>query len=136
MSDHAHVTVAADEAPAVLEALLSVYGARADALAELAGRTEPERLQEARAALLDADGALETFGWSRGARLGPADLTGSSQLVGEVLAAAVGDAAERFDGALEAYAQGHAGLDDLEQAHARLTALLALFLAHEREASV
>ena len=133
MPDHAQVTVDAEEAPAVLEALLSLYGARADALAELAGRTDAGRLQEARAALLDADAALDTFGWERGDRLAPAELSGPPRLVGEVLATAVADAAELFDAVLEAYGRGHATLVQLRDAHEALTRLLAMFAAHESE---
>jgi hypothetical protein len=136
MPDHAHVTVAAEQAPEVLDALLSLYGARADALAEAAGRTDEARLRDARSALMDADAALDTFGWERGARLEAAELTGSARLVGEVLAAAVTDAAESFDSTLDAYAGGRAGLPEVEAAHGRLSALLALFLAHEADAQV
>ena len=136
MPDHAQVTVAAEHATAVLEALLSLYGARADALAEAAGRTDQARLQEARAAFLDADAALDLFGWTRGPRLETAELTGSPRLVGEVLAAAVTDAAEQFEAALDDYAGARAALADVESAHGRLGALLALFVAHEVDAQI
>ena len=133
MPDHAHVSVRAEDAPAVLEALLSLYGARADALAEAAGRTDAARLQEARAALMDADAALDVFGWQRGERLDAAELSGPPQLVGEVLGIAAADAAESLEQALEAYARAEDTLAGLGRAHARLEAMLGLFAAHERE---
>src|SRR4051794_20707 len=136
MPDHAHVSVRAEDAPAVLEALLSLYGARADALAEAAGRTDAARLQEARAALMDADAALDAFGWARGERLDPAELDGPPQLVGEVLATAVADAAETFERALESYGRGEETLPGLAGTQAQLAALLELFAAHEREHAV
>jgi hypothetical protein len=117
----------------VLEALLSLYGARADALAEAAGRTDAARLQDARSALLDADAALDAFGWAHGPRLDAAELEGSPALVGEVLGVAVADAAESLEQALESYGRGEATLADLAHAQARLGALLELFAAHERE---
>ena len=136
MPDHAHVSVRAEHAPAVTEALLSLYGARADALAEAAGRTDAARLQEARAALMDADAALDAFGWNRGPRLDAAELEGPPALVGEVLGIAAADAAELLDGSLEAYGRGEASLAGLAEARARLDAVLELFAAHEREHAV
>jgi hypothetical protein len=136
MPDHAHVSVRAEHAPAVLEALLSLYGARADALAEAAGRTDAARLQDARTALMDADAALDTFGWARGPRLEAAELDGPAQLVGEVLATAVGDAAESLERALESYGRGDETLAGVTDAQATLAALLELFAAHEREHTI
>jgi hypothetical protein len=136
MPDHAHVSVRAEDAPAVLEALLSLYGARADALAEAAGRTDSARLQEARNALMDADAALDAFGWQRGERLDAAELSGPAQLVGEVLAIAASDAAESLEQALEAYGRAEETLGGLGRAEARLDAVLGLFAAHEREHTV
>jgi hypothetical protein len=136
MPDHARVTVAAEHVPAVLDALVNVYGARADVLAEAAGRPDSARLQDARAALLDADGALDALGWEPGPRLGAAELSGSPRLVADVLTAAVTEGAARFDGAIGAYGRGAAGLDELGAAHAQLGALLALFTEHEGEQAV
>jgi hypothetical protein len=136
MPDHAHVSVRAEDAPAVLEALLSLYGARADALAEAAGRTDAARLQEARDSLMDADATLDAFGWARGPRLDPAELDGPAPLVGEVLGIAAADATESLDQALEAYGRAEATLAAVAEAHARVAALLELFAAHEREHAV
>ena len=136
MPDHVHVSVRAEDAPAVLEALLSLYGARADSLAEAAGRTDPARLQDARTALMDADAALDAFGWEPGAQLGPAELAGPSGLVGEVLGTAVADAAETLERVLESYGRGEETLAGLAAAQERLAVLLGLFAAHEREHAV
>lgn len=136
MPDHAQVSVGADHAPAVLEALLNLYGARADALAEAAGRTDAARLQDARRALMDADGALDAFGWARGPRLDTAELEGPADLVGEVLGTAVADATEQLERTLEEYGRGAATLAGVMAAVAQLNALLGLFAAHEREHAV
>src|SRR5256885_16204572 len=130
MSDHAEVVVGAGQFPAVREALLRVYAERAEARAETAGRTDPDRLADARAALLDADAALEALG---AVALEPGELSGTVRLVGDVLVAAVSEAAVRLGGELEAYGHGVAALPDVEAAHARLGALLALFAAHQPE---
>jgi hypothetical protein len=91
---------------------------------------------QARAALLDADAALETFGTHRGPRIRDAELTGSPRLVTDVLVAALSDAAERFDDALESYGRGETSLAELQRSEERLAALLALFAAHEGEHAV
>jgi len=136
MSHHASVTVPAEQADLVLEALLCVYAARAYALAERAERTDPGRLQEARAELTDADRALDAFGWQPGARLVRAELAGSGKLVGAVLACALGDTRETFGGVLDDYGRGEATLAELERAHARMSAMLGLFASYEREQAV
>ena len=69
MAHHVQVTVPSEHAPAVHEALLSTYGRAAETLADAAGRRDPERLRDARAALLDADASVAGYGWSAGARL-------------------------------------------------------------------
>jgi hypothetical protein len=136
MPVHAHVSVRAEDAPAVLEALLALYGARADALAEAAGRTDADLLQDARTALMDADAALDAFGWDRGLRLHAADLVGSPLLVGEVLGTAAADATESLERTLESYGRGEATLTGLATVQRQLIALLELFAAHEREHAV
>jgi hypothetical protein len=130
------MTVAAEHAPAVLEALLGLYGARADALAVAAGRTDPTRLQDARAALLDADTALDAYGWAPGPRLAAAELERPPGLVGEALGIAAADAAESLERELERYGRGEAPLTALAEAQDRLAALLGLFAAHERDHAV
>ncbi|MGH2969022.1 MAG: hypothetical protein ACRDK0_08150 [Solirubrobacteraceae bacterium] len=133
MSHHASVTVPAGEAELVLEALLSVYAARAGALAEHAERPDPGRLQEARDALTEAARALDGYGWERGPRYAPAQLAGPDALVGEVLRCALGDAYDALGSTTDDYHRGRAALPDVESAHGRLTAVLGLFAAFERE---
>src|SRR3954447_6610582 len=109
MPHHVELTVPPEHAPAVHEALLSVYGQAAAALSDAAGGNDPGRLQDARAALFDADGALSPF--DAGPVLHGVVLGGSPLLVHLVLAAAVEDAAGTFSLRLGAYQRGEATLD-------------------------
>jgi hypothetical protein len=136
MGHHVEVTVPPEHAPAVHEALLSVYGRAAAALADAAGHSDQERLREAREALLDADAAIATYGMHPGARLEPAELSGSGLLVHLVLGAAVEDAAGTFGLRLDEYSRGAATLDDAAAALAGLAALFDLFARMEREEQV
>ena len=125
------VTVPAQDAELVLEALLAVYAARATHLAEQAG--DEARVREARAGLADVGRMLDVFGWQRGRRVRDAELTGSEWDVGEVLRLALADAHEALGTAIEAYHRGHATLDDLRDASERLHAMLTRFSAFEAE---
>ena len=133
MPHHAHVTVPAEHAAAVADALLAVYSARAYALAEYAERPDAQKLQDCRAALGDAEEALEAFGWDRQPRFAAAELTGTAALVGEVLACAVVDAGQAFGAMFGDYGRGEASLPAVEAAGTRVGALLRLFVAYEEE---
>lgn len=136
MPHHAHVTVPAEHAAAVADALLAVYSARAYAVAEYAERPEVQKLQDCRAALADAEAALEVFGWDRKPRFAAVELTGTSALVGEVLSCAVVDAAQAFGTVFGEYGRGAAPLAAVEAAGARLGALLRLFVGYEERESL
>ena len=136
MSHHARVTVPAEHTAAVADALLAVYSARAFALAEYAERPDARKLQDCRAALADAESALEVFGWERRSHLDAAELTGTSALVGEVLSCAVVDATQALGAAFGEYGLGEERLPAVEQAGTRLAALLRLFVAFEEEQSL
>ncbi len=136
MPHHARVTVPSEHTAAVADGLLAVYSARAFALAEYAERTDAQKLQDCRASLADADSALDVFGWDRGPRLDSAELTGTSRLVGEVLSCAVVDASQSFDAAFGEYSRGEVPLPVVAEASRQLGALLALFVAFEREQEV
>ena len=136
MAHHVQVTVPPEHAPAVHEALLSTYGRAAETLADAAGRRDPERLRDARAALLDADASVAGFGWSAGARLDPAQLAGSPLFVHLVLVAAVEDAAGSFAQRLQEYGRGEASLAAVAGALATLSGLFDLFARAEHHESV
>ncbi len=136
MPHHARVTVPAEDAASVADALLAVYSARAYAVAEYAERPDAQKLQDCRAALADAEAALEVLGWDRGPRLTEVELTGTGALVGEVLSCAVADASQAFGAVFDEYGRGAAALPAVEQVAARLAALLRLFVSFEVEQAV
>jgi len=136
MSHHAHVTVPAEHSAAVADALLAVYSARAYAVAEYAERPDARKLQDCRAALADAEAALEVVGWDREPRFADVELTGTSALVGEVLSCAVVDAAQAFGAVFGEYGRGEEPLAAVEAAGTRLGALLRLFVGYEAEQTV
>ena len=136
MPHHARVTVPAEHTAAVAGALLAVYSARAFAVAEYAERTDPQKLEDCRIALTDAEAALEVFGWDRRPRLDAVELAGTSALVGEVLSCAVLDASQAFGAAFDDYGRGEAPLSAVEAAGLQLGDLLRLLVAFEREQTV
>ena len=131
MTQHVTMTVPAQDAELVLEALLAVYAARATHLAEQVG--DEARVREARAGLADVGRMLDMFGWERGRRTRDAELSGTEWDVGEVLRLALSDAHEALGTAIAAYHQGQATLDDLAEASERLRAMLGRFSAFEAE---
>jgi hypothetical protein len=136
MPHHVQVTVPPEHAPAVHEALLSVYGRVAAALSDAAATTDADGLRHAREELLDADAALCAYGWAPGARLDPAPLGGSGLLVHRVLGAALDDAAGTVALRLGEYEAGEVGLDDVARALSALTGLFDLFARVERREEV
>jgi hypothetical protein len=133
MPQHVNVTVGADEAELVREALLSLYAARATNVADHVGIADAERLREVRAELTDAERMLDAFGWEHRAGVEAAQLCGPEAAVGEVLRLALSDAHGSVGAALEAYHRGAAELDQVIAASERLRALLGRFAAYERE---
>jgi hypothetical protein len=136
MAHHVQVTVPPEHAPAVHEALLSAYGGAAETVAEAAGHRDPQRLRDAREALLDADSTVATYGWAAGERLDAAQLAGSALFVHRVLGTAVDDATGTFGLTLAEYTRGEASLEALAAALAALTGLFELFASVERSESV
>jgi len=133
MSQHVSVTVPAQDAELVLEALLAVYAARATNLADQVAHGDDARLHEARGELAEAGRMLDLFGWGRGCRVRGAELAGSEWDVGEVLRLALSDAHEALGASIEAYHRGQAALADLLERAERLAAMLERFCAFERE---
>jgi hypothetical protein len=130
------VRVEPPEVEGMVKTLLTVYAARAEALAEAAGsylegREGRDAIREAQRELADTADALDTLGWTLGARMEPAELAGPPGLVREVLYAALLDAAEGTGEACVAYEAAETGLEGIREAVARLTARLELFASHE-----
>jgi hypothetical protein len=91
---HRSVRVPAAQAAAVLEALVTTYAVKADALAAAAGAYQDTReplvvVNDARRELAEAEDALEAVGWRPGPPSGDFDLVGQAGLVREVLYAAL-----------------------------------------------
>jgi hypothetical protein len=128
MPRHVELTVPPEHAPAVHEALLSVYGRAAGALADAAGGNDTERLRDARRALLDADDALTGFEGG--------ELAGPALLVHFVLGAALEDAAGTFALRLGEYGRGEVALDGVAGALDALGGLFSLFAQVARSESV
>ncbi len=131
MSQHTSVTVAAAESELVRGALLELYAARATAVAEHAGKVGEERLRELRGELTACERMLDVFGWEARAETG--ELSGTEDVVGQVLRLALSDAVEAVGAVLERYHHGSAELDDVLSASDSLRALVGRFAAFERE---
>jgi hypothetical protein len=130
------VRVEPPEVEGMVKTLLAVYAAKAEALAHavgdhLDGREDLEAVRDAQRDLGETADALDSLGWSLGARLEPAELAGPPGLVREVLYAALLDAAEGTGEACVAYEAAETDLAGIRDAVTRLTARLAPFAAHE-----
>ena len=133
MPQHLTLTVPAEEAELVLDALLAVYAARATNLADQVAEGGGGNVREARAALVEAGRMLDLFGWERGRRARSAELAGPEPDVGEVLRLALSDAHEALGEVIETYHRGGAALEDVHEAAERLRAMLGRFSAFERD---
>jgi hypothetical protein len=130
------VRVEPPEVEGMLKTLLTVYAAKAEALAHavgehLDGRESLDAIRDAQRELGETSDALDSLGWELGARLEPAELAGPTGLVREVLYAALLDAAEGTGEACVAYEAAETDLAGVHAAVDRLVARLALFAAHE-----
>ena len=136
MPRHTAVSVEPPEVEGMVKTLLTVYAAKAEALADtvgahLEGRERLDAIRDAQRELAETGDALDTLGWALGARLEPGELAGPAGLVREVLYAALLDAAEGTGEACVAYEAAETDLAAVREAVARLDARLALFAAHE-----
>jgi hypothetical protein len=140
MSRKIAVRVEPEQVEGVVEALLTVYAARAEALAHAAvayvdASEGVDGVEDAGRALGEAGAALDGLGWRLGPRTAGGELTGPAGLVGDVLHAALLDGAEAVADACRRYVAAEVGLADLRRAVDDLAARHALFAAHEeREA--
>ena len=133
---HRSVRVPAAQAAAVLEALVTTYAVKADALAASAGGYQDTReplaiVQDARRELAEAEDALDAIGWRLGARGEGLELAGPAGLVREVLYGALLAAAEAVGERCREYEAGRAGRDVLAGAVADVAVLWQLFAGFE-----
>jgi hypothetical protein len=136
MTRHRTIRVPAAQAAAVLEALVTTYAVKADALAAAAGGYQDTReplavVLDARRELAEAEDLLEGLGWRLGPRGDDLELAGPAGLVREVLYGALLAAAEAAVDGCREYEAGRADRPALATAIADLTALHELFAALE-----
>ena len=126
------VSVPVAQAPAVLEALITTYAVKADALATAAGSAPPlEAVQDARRELAEAEDVLDALGWQTGP--GALELTGPAGLVREVLYATLLAVVEACGERCREYEAGRVGpealaaaVDDVGVVHGLFAGLEAL----------
>jgi hypothetical protein len=133
---HRSIRVPAAQAAAVLEALVTTYAVKADALAAAAGAYQDAReplavVNDARRELAEAEDALEALGWRPGPPGGDLELAGPAGLVREVLYGALLGAAEAVGERCRDYEAGRADDTALATAVADVAALHRLFAALE-----
>jgi hypothetical protein len=133
---HRSVRVPAAQAAAVLEALVTTYAVKADALAAAAGAYQDTReplavVSDARRELAEADDALETLGWRPGLPGGDLELAGPAGLVREVLYAALLGSSEAVGERCREYEAGAVDAARLATAVEDVVVLHRLFAAVE-----
>jgi hypothetical protein len=130
---HRSVRVPAAQAPAVLEALVTTYAVKADALGVAAAGSPDTPLavvQDARRELAEAEDALDAVGW----RVGPGagfELAGPAGMVREVLYGALLGAAEAVGERCREYEAARVGRSALAGAVADVVVLHELFAGLE-----
>jgi hypothetical protein len=132
------IRISAAQAEGLMEALLTTYAVKADALATAAAEYQDEReplavVHDARRELAEAEDALDAVGWSIGARVQALELSGPAGFVRETLYAALLAAAESAADACRDYEAGRADRAALARAVADVGAFHELFA--ELEAS-
>jgi hypothetical protein len=133
---HRSVRVPAAQAAAVLEALVTTYAVKADALAAAAGAYQDTReplavVNDARRELAETEDALEAVGWRPGPPGGDFELAGPAGLVREVLYAALLGASEAVGERCREYEAGRADAVALTAAVDDVVVLHTLFAAVE-----
>ena len=136
MTHRRTIHVPSAQAATVLEALVTTYAVKADALAVAAGGYQDTReplavVLDARRELAEAEDLLEGLGWRLGPRGDDLELAGPAGLVREVLYGALLAAAEAAVDRCREYEAGRAGRAALATAIADLTAVHELFATLE-----
>jgi hypothetical protein len=131
-----HIRVPVAQAGIVLDALVTTYAVKADALAAAAGAYQPTRdplagVNDARRELAEAEDALDAVGWHSGPAAGALELAGPPGLVREVLYAALLGAAEAVGERCREYEAAHADAAALAAAVEDVAVLHRLFAALE-----
>ena len=126
---HRSVRVPDAQAAVVLDALVTTYAVKADALAAAAGTAPLPVVEDARRELAEAEDALDAIGWETGP--GGFELAGPAGLVREVLYAALLAAIEACGERCREYEAGRVGREALAAAVEDVGAVHALFSALE-----
>jgi hypothetical protein len=138
MNDIAYVTIPADHVEAVTEAVLGLYGARAEALgatalAFLDGSDDLAELEHARGELRAIEDALADLGWPRADRAGPVEVVGPPRVLRELIRAALLDAANAVVAVVSRYEAGREELPAVRRAVDAVPVLYGVFARLEAE---
>jgi hypothetical protein len=123
--------VPADHGPALVEALLHLYQAKAEALHQrtndlIRGEGSTELLLRTRNELYALDQAIERFGWDPGASVGPAEVTADRAVMDEAIRVAIDDAGERISVLCTSLLRGEGSLPEVRSQLEALASLLEL----------
>jgi hypothetical protein len=140
MQEIVELEIPGAQASLVIESLLGLYGAHAEALGAalpeyLQGTFALHELEALRGELHAIEEALAGLGWPRGReRPAPLVLAGAESLVREVVRDGLTEAADLVGDVARAYEAGREELDSLRRAVAAVPALFALFATFEDRA--
>jgi hypothetical protein len=140
MASTLSVIVPPDQGDAVLDTLLTLYQAKAEALrlatlAYLDERESAAAVLDQRQELLDIDALLELVGWRFGPRSTAVELVGAPALVREVVHGTLAAAADAFARSIDRYERGEIELDALTGEARAIAALLSVFAGLESGAA-
>lgn len=131
------VTLPPEQGDAVLDTLLTLYQALAEALqlstiTYLDDQRSLAPVLEHRDELADVEALIDLIGWGFGTRAAPFELTGSPALVRETVYATLTDAAERFAQDVDRYEHGQIELERLQAQANSCAVLFGVFMRLER----
>jgi hypothetical protein len=117
--------------PAVVEALLHLYQAKAESLQRRAadliqGEASAAALLETRQELQEFDRALEQLGWGARATDAPVEVTAARKVLREAAMVAIDDAGERLSSACTDLLHGEASLAEVDGQIDSMRSLLEL----------
>ena len=131
------VTMPAEQGDAVLDTLLTLYQALAEALqittlTYLDDQRSLGPVLERRDELVEVEALIDLVGWGFGTRAAPFELSGPPALVRETVYSTLVDAAERFAQDIDRYENGEIELDRLQAQASSCAALFSVFMRVER----